>query len=171
MTSLKLISNVVSLATPVILWKKSTFRKNSSSKETMGVRFLLNLTYPLFAWPVVIVTVIRSYDLGDIPSSGKTLKMVRISNPTAGSIGEPGCCQIREPYRETQSMWQFDWSLQLVKEPVGVIESSKEGNIEMYLQNIWLNESSLGVKQLILREALSIEDVIREDSAWHSVSR
>ena len=54
---------------------------------------------------------------------------------------------------------------------MGVIESSKEGNIEMYLQNIWLNESSLGVKQLILREALSIEDVIREDSAWHSVSR
>ncbi|KAI3723112.1 hypothetical protein L2E82_34463 [Cichorium intybus] len=41
----------------------------------------------------------------------------------------------------------------------------------MYLQNIWLNESSLGVKQLILREALSIEDVIREDSAWHSSHR
>ncbi|KAI3505838.1 hypothetical protein L1887_28125 [Cichorium endivia] len=38
----------------------------------------------------------------------------------------------------------------------------------MYLQNIWLNESSLGVKQLIPREALSIEDEIREDSAWHS---
>ncbi|KAI3736991.1 hypothetical protein L2E82_26983 [Cichorium intybus] len=39
----------------------------------------------------------------------------------------------------------------------------------MYLQNIWLNESSLGVKQLILKEALSIEDVIRKDSAWHSI--
>ncbi|KAI3765433.1 hypothetical protein L2E82_15466 [Cichorium intybus] len=30
----------------------------------------------------------------------------------------------------------------------------------MYLQNIWLIESSLGVKQLIPNEALSIEDEI-----------